>query len=500
MDLKQPNIVLITCDHLRADHLGCAGHQVIQTPHIDQLARNGVRFENAYSTTPICIPARASIMTGLEGHSLGLTEFKKGFELPVKETLPQLLKEEGYQTKVVGKMHVFPERCHYGFETMLLCEEGAKFGDYLGENRGYDDYENWLAEQGYAGMAFSHGISVNEYATTPWHLPDHLHPTEWIGTNACKEIRRRDWTRPLFLWTSFTAPHPPLTPLMKDLYMYEGDEIPMPVFGDWSEEQPSFHALNLSFGEGKTDKQIALARKAYYASVTQIDRQLNRMIGTLREQGMLENTWFIFTSDHGDNLGDHHLWQKANFLEGASNIPFIITPPLSGEYDDSVSPDWLPGKVSQSVVGLQDLLPTCLDIAKGRIPENIDGNSLLPIVKEPEEIVREVILGEFGRTGKRSLMLTDGHWKFIWYEEDGMELLFNLHEDPNELKNLSNIELDMKFIWRERMINILSEREEDPATDGITLCASEPGHKVSKKELTKVINVEWPYSHPYGLR
>ncbi|GHH99814.1 sulfatase-like hydrolase/transferase [Neobacillus kokaensis] len=500
MTKQQPNIVFITCDHLRADHLGCAGHPIIQTPHIDQLARNGVRFENAYSATPICIPARASIMTGMEGHSLGLTTFKKGFELPVKETLPQLLKDQGYQTKVVGKMHVFPERCHYGFETMLLCEEGARFGDYLGENRGYDDYEQWLAEQGYAGMAFSHGISVNEYATTIWNLPDHLHPTEWIGTNACKEIRRRDWTRPLFLWASFTAPHPPLTPLMKDLYMYQQDEIPMPVYGDWSQDHPSFHALNLSFGEGKTDKQIALARQAYYASVTQIDRQVNRIIGTLREQGILENTWFIFTSDHGDNLGDHHLWQKANFLQGACNIPFIITPPLSGDYDQVFHTNWLPGKVSEAVVGLQDILPTCLEIAKGYAPEQVDGKSLIPIVIEPKESIRNTILGEFGHVGQRSLMLTDGYWKYIWYEEDGVELLFNLREDPNEIKNLSGLETHVLKDWRGRLVKVLAERFADPATDGKTLRASAQGYKVSKKELTKVINTEWPYSHPYGLR
>ena len=159
--------------------------------------------------------------------------------------------------------------------------------------------------------------------------------------------------------------------------MYEREEIPEPMIGDWVEEHPSFHTANIAFGEGKTTKQITLARQAYYALVTQVDRQINRIIGTLREEGILENTWFIFTSDHGDCLGDHHLWQKANFLNGACNIPFIITPPLNSEYDHLFNQEWIPGQVNQSVIGLQDILPTCLNIATGSIEEYRDGKSLL---------------------------------------------------------------------------------------------------------------------------
>ncbi|MCF8563824.1 sulfatase-like hydrolase/transferase [Alicyclobacillus tolerans] len=326
----QPNIVLITCDHLRADLMGCAGHEIIQTPHIDLLAKRGVRFTQAYSTTPVCIPARASIMTGLHGHHLGVTELQPGFEIPVEETLPKQLSKVGYQTLVVGKMHTYPERCHYGFDNMILWEEGRRLGETYGEHHGYGDYEQWLAEQGYAGLAFAHGMTNNEYAMSPWHLPDHLHPTEWIGYQTCKEIKRRDWTRPLFIWSSFTAPHPPITPLLRDLYLYEQVKMPQPVVGDWAEKHPIFHQIQLAQHSGghKTDLQIDLAFRAFYASVTQVDRQINRIIGTLREEGMLENTWFIFTSDHGDNLGDHHLWAKTNFLKGSCNIPMIVTPPI----------------------------------------------------------------------------------------------------------------------------------------------------------------------------
>lgn len=501
MKNNQPNIVMITCDHLRADLLGCAGHNLIQTPHIDILAKKGVRFTQAYSTTPICTPARATIMTGLDGNSLGLTEYQEGVELPVKETLPQQLSDAGYQTMVIGKMHTYPERRHYGFQNMILWEEGRPFGAPYGEKRGYGDYEHWLAEQGYPGMAFGHGMSINGYATTPWHLPDHLHPTEWIGYEACKQIKRRDWTSPLFMWASFTAPHPPLTPLLKDLYTYDRDEMPKPVIGDWTEDHPAFHELGLSFGETMTEKQIDLAYRAYFALVTQVDRQINRIIGTLREEGMLDNTWFIFTSDHGDNLGDHQLWQKTNFLKGSCNIPLIITPPLVGRgdgSDDLLNSEWLPGTVNDSVVALQDILPTCCEIGGAEVPKNIDGKSLLSLVDDNSKSVRDVILGEFGSIGKRSLMVTEGKWKYIWYEEDGTELLFNIEEDPDDLKNLVVKQPQIREEWARKLVEMLERRENDPAVVGGELQATSPGLKLSPMEKEKRRN-SYPFFHPMGL-
>jgi arylsulfatase len=491
----QPNIIFITCDHLRADLLGCAGNRTIQTPHLDKLAENGIRFTQAYSGTPICIPARASIMTGKEGHSLGIKEYRAGFELPVKETLPQQLKDAGYQTKVVGKMHVYPERCHYGFEEMLLCEEGRLLGQPYGENKGYDDYEQWLAEQGYPGKAFAHGISMNEYAVTPWHLPNHLHPSEWIGEQACRQIKRRDWTRPLFLWTSFTAPHPPLTPLMNDLYVYETESIPQPVVGEWAKEHPVMHNLSLAFGKGKTEKQIELIKRAFYALVTQIDRQINRIIGTLAEEGILDNTWIIFTSDHGDNLGDHNLWAKSNFLKGSCNIPLIITPPYKG--DERIGDKW-GNSTNDTVVGLQDILPTLVDIANGIIPENIDGKSLLSALKDRSKPVRNHILGEFGAEGRRTLMVTDGKWKYIWYEFDGYELLFHIENDPNELCNLIHSDQEKTVEWRKKLIDILTSRETDPALQNNQLFASSPGIKIPPGKRPR-LNSFMAYESPVGL-
>lgn len=473
---------------MRDDFMGCADNEIVQTIAMDHLAKRGIRFERAFSPLPVCIPARASIMTGLEGNSLGITEYIEGFELPTDQTLPQLLSDDGYQTKVIGKMHTYPERCHYGFDSMLLCEEGRKFGQANNEFRGYDDYEMWLAEEGYAGQAFSHGMANNAHSVTTWPLPDYLHPTEWIGTESCKAIANRDWTRPLFLWTSFTAPHPPLTPLYKDFILYDEDEMREPVLGDWLDKHPYLHELNIgqSHGGKKTKKEIALAYRAYCALITQVDRQINRIIGTLREQGMLENTWFIFTSDHGDNMGDHQLWGKKNFLRGSCQIPFIITPPTKGDLDKILGSEWAPGRVSTSTIGLQDILPTCLDIANVDIPKEIDGKSLLPVVEQPEIGVRETLLGEIGLPGDRSLMITDGTWKYIWYERDGAELLFNIDDDPYEINDLS--ETSQKELHKRRscLINKLEQRDADRAVKNGQLNPTEAGVKLSSVEKARL--------------
>jgi arylsulfatase A-like enzyme len=481
--------------------LGCAGNEIIQTPHIDQLAERGVRFNQAYSTTPICVAARASIMTGIQSHNMGFTHNIFGANLPVEETLPQQLSDAGYQTKVIGKMHVYPERCHYGFDDMILCEEGRQLGVHKGEHRGYGDYEEWLSEQGYPGLAHGHGLSINEYSVTPWHLPDHLHPTEWIGHRACKEIKRRDWTRPMFLWASFTAPHPPLTPLLRDLYMYENDEIEQPYIGDWTNELPVYHQQNISrYNKGMSVKQTAMAKRAYMALVTQVDRQINRIIGTLAEQNMLNNTWFIFTSDHGESMGDHYLWQKSNYLQGSCKIPFIITPPLQGEYfNQELDSDWLPGTVNNSVVGLQDILPTITDIASASTPKNIDGISLVPIVQDSSKSVREDIFGEYGIKGERTFLLTNGEWKYIWYEEDGCELLFNIKDDKNELTNLAKKELNIRKTWESKLLGILNNRENDPAVEDNKLKPKAQGGSISNKELTRRLNKYMIHKTPMGL-
>jgi len=487
--MSQPNIVFITCDHLRADFLGCSGNPVIQTPHIDFLAHRGMRFTQAYCPTPVCIPARQTILSGYDSHHLGLACYKEGFEIPTQETLPRLLTRAGYQTKAIGKMHVYPERDHHGFEMMTLCEEGRRLGVAKGEYRGYGDYEQWMAEQGYPGEAWTHGVANNETVMRPWHLPDYLHPTEWIGREACKEIKRRDWTRPLFLWASFTAPHPPFVPLTRDLLTYDRDEMPQPVVGDWNERHPLDHQEIIAEfrSDRKTAREIDQAYRGYFALMTQVDRWVSLIIGTLREEGLLKDTWLVFASDHGDNMGDHGLWAKRNFMRGACNIPLFVTPPPRGDLNHVMGPEWVPGRTCDAVVGLQDIMPTILGIAGVPAPPEIDGKSLLPLVHDPTLRVRESFLGEHGEAGHRSFMLTDGRWKYLWYEADGSELLFEIAADPDERHDRSRKDPETLRPWRDRLTAILSNRIGDPAVAEGKLRPKEPGRRLTELEKARMI-------------
>jgi arylsulfatase A-like enzyme len=189
-------------------------------------------------------------------------------------------------------------------------------------------------------------------------------------------------------------------------------------------------------------------------------------------------------------MGDHGLWFKSNFTQGACHIPFIVTPPVRGDLDTVMGADWLPG-VNHSPVGLQDILPTCLRIAGLPIPEGIDGKNLWDVVhapNAPNSYVRETILGEFGNVGGRSFMVTDGVWKYIWFEEDGEQLLFHIAVDPDELVNQAlTAEGQCKF-YRDKLLTILKQRNNDPAVAQGQLRAMGAPRQLSQQERVRLIS------------
>ena len=193
----RPNVLVVVTDHWFGALFGVAGHPAIQTPTLDTLARSGVRFPNAYSECPVCIPARRSLMTGTTPRTHGDRVFKETLPMPAGlPTLAQTFRDAGYQAQAVGKLHVFPQRDRIGFDDVLLDEEGrTQYGVT-------DDYELFLGDEGFAGRHFDHGMSNNEYVTRPWHLPEHTHATNWATREMCRAIKRRDPLRPAFWYLS----------------------------------------------------------------------------------------------------------------------------------------------------------------------------------------------------------------------------------------------------------------------------------------------------------
>ncbi len=318
---EQPHVLLVTADHWPASLLGAAGHPVIQTPTLDQIARNGVRFANAYSECPVCIPARRTLMTGTPPREHGDRTFQITLPMPAMPTLAETFRSAGYQTYAVGKLHVYPQRNRIGFDDVLLAEEGRP-------NWGVtDDYEIFLGDRGLAGRQFDHGMSNNEYVTRAWHLPEDCHVTNWITREMARSIRRRDPTRPGFWYLSYTHPHPPLVPPAAYWEMYRDVEPVFPRTGSWAEDFDSLPYRLKGQRAGwscDTETQIRTALRAFYALCTHIDHQLRLVIGTLREEGLLDRTIILFTADHGDMLGQHGLWAKRLYYENSANVPMLL--------------------------------------------------------------------------------------------------------------------------------------------------------------------------------
>jgi choline-sulfatase len=265
---KQPNLLLIMCDQLRADVLGCYGNSVIRTPNIDRLAERGICFDRGYSLTPVCIPARHSLIAGQKAFKLGMLQ-NTHHRHPIMDPLPQRIREAGYFTCAVGKMHFVPTREHFGFDRMLLSEEiPAHIQD--------DDYLLYLQEQGYSQITEPHGKrSQYYYVPQTSLLPEDIHTTTWTANTASRIIEKnRD--RPFFLFTSFIKPQPPFDPCPPYASIYTIDDIPEP-----QSRETDLHPVDRIIAyqnsykvngiQNTTEKQIKEIRAAYYGCVTQID-------------------------------------------------------------------------------------------------------------------------------------------------------------------------------------------------------------------------------------
>ncbi len=412
----RPHVLLVCTDHWPGTLFGHAGHPVIQTPTLDTLARSGVRFNRAYSECPVCIPARRTLMTGTTTATHGDRTFMVDNPMPPVPTMAQTFRDNGYQAYAVGKLHVYPQRDRIGFDDVILAEEGRP---HLGA---VDDYEVFLGENGHAGEGFTHGMSNNEYGQRPWHLSEAMHVTNWTTRQMARMIRRRDPTRPGFWYLSYCHPHPPLTPLQCYLDLYRDEDPGEPYLGDWAQDPDNLpYALKAVRGRfgGLSDSQVAWARRAFYALCTHIDHQLRVVIGTLREEGLADNTIVLFTADHGDMLGVHGLWAKRLYYEQSANVPMILVGRVG---DDRVGHNRVDGRL----VGWQDVMPTLLDLAGIEAPDTVDGISMAGNEK------RAYLYGECGEDAQATRMMHDGRYKLIYYPVGNRSQLFDLEKDPEE--------------------------------------------------------------------
>ena len=442
----RPNLILITTDQQRWDALGRAESELSRaawTPHLNWLCDQGVRFTRGYTDCPICVAARASIMTGRHGWRQGLIG---NAQQPVPQathpTLPGLLTAAGYQTRAVGKMHFNPVRANYGFEHVELPY------DYVREMRRRGGLQ-----------PFAHGMGQNEMEPAFEEATPTL--TRWIAEQSCDFLETRDPTRPFFLWTSFTKPHPPFDPDPASWRAYDGIPVPPPIYGDWSAsfadvpEPLRSPTLSLNHVHRMSDAQLANVRRAYLACVTMADRAMGLMFARLREQGLLENTWIAFTSDHGEMLGDHHLGGKSVFLEASCRVPLILRPPAQAWHANDRM-----GTTSDALACLADLLPTFLNRANVAVPDGVDGLDLLDLADGAAS--RDRLLGAC--TGGFAAVVERDR-KLLRNVTDGSELLFNPADDPGDARRLDEDADDLRRVLDDELIPAVDPAKWGGGTD-----------------------------------
>ncbi|TDT77155.1 arylsulfatase A-like enzyme [Litoreibacter halocynthiae] len=467
------NVLFIMCDQLRWDYLSCAGHPDLHTPNIDALAQRGVRFDRAYVQSTICGPSRMSFYTGRYVSSHGSTW--NNVPLKVGEmTLGDHLRPLGVRTALCGKTHMAADvegmkrlglapdsqigalvsEC--GFEPYERDDGLHPNSNYGTRNKNYDDYmkqRGWEDENPWDSVANS-GEDDDGNILSGWFLdnsdiaaraPDEDSETPYITRRAMEFIREAG-DSPWCLHLSYIKPHwPYIVPApYHDMYPTETHmpvvrseaerEDPHPVFGAFMEERVSKAFTN----ETTRTKVIG----AYMGLIKQIDDQMGELMKFLDAQGLTDSTMIVFTSDHGDYLGDHWLGEKELFHDPSSRIPLIVV-------DPSKEADPTRGTVSTSLVEAIDVVPTILDYFDGpQVDHIIEGRSLLPLLHGERETVKDFVISEYDysfRQARRRLgvdvadakltMLFDGRWKYI-FSEGFRPMLFDLNADPDELDDL----------------------------------------------------------------
>ncbi|MEA4915244.1 MAG: sulfatase-like hydrolase/transferase [Christensenella sp.] len=418
---KRPNILFITCDQLRYDFVHAYGkNDFIQTPHIDALAQNGCLFSNAYSPNPVCIPARHNIITGLGARHHGFDDNYFGSEATAcpwqLPTFAQILSDAGYSTIAIGKMHFQPERRATGFDRFINCDEVVK-------DVQEDDYALYLRSQGYGDVGSMHGVRNILYMQPQQSiLPEHMHESRWIVDQSIDYLNMRgDRQRPFLMWVGFIQPHPPFAVPPTKAHVYDGKVPPRttsitPIPAIARESQLPANPMD--------EASIQRIRELYSCAVSYVDEQIGRLIEALREQGELESTLILFTSDHGEMLGDLDAYQKSMAYDASSKIPMIAYWPAG----------ILPGCVRDEFVDLNDILPTFLDLAGADYPGNVclPGESLFTQTPQKDRTLQYI---EHQRGSKRWCCLREKRYKYIHYYGDD-DQLFDLDEDPFEKRNL----------------------------------------------------------------
>ena len=424
---KKPNVLFIISDDLTTTALGAYGNPIPKTPAIDQLAKESTLFTRAYTQYPVCGPSRASFMFGYYPNATQTYGYVSGRENvgPDRPSLAQLFKENGYYTARVSKIY------HMGVPIDIETGSDGKDDPASWTERFNSQGPEWKAEGKAELVQNNPDGSIERKGGNVMTIVkadgDDLVHSDGKTAEKASELIRQHKDKPFFLAVGFVRPHVPFVAPAKYFspFPYEEIKLPEQVKNDWDDipERGINYVTSVNAEMDNVQKKKAIA--AYYAAVSYMDTQVGKVLKTLKEEGLEENTIVIFTSDHGFHLDEHEFWMKVSLHEESVQVPMMIK---------------VPGKkpaVVNSFTELIDLYPTLADLAGLDYPKTIQGKSLKPLLENPNKKVRNMAFSV--SQGGKSFLIRTEKWAYIQYNEDasaGMEL-FDMENDPKQFSNLA---------------------------------------------------------------
>ena len=424
------NILLVFTDQQRYDTIHAHGNKTIHTPNFDKLAEKGVSFSHAYTPSPVCVAARYTMHTGLYPHHTGC--FDNGGSIH-RISFMEVLQQHGYTTHGVGKMH-FTLEDDAGSESMW----GYDSRDKSEECGAVDDYKHFIDSKGFSHVSEPLGFrSEMYYIPQTSQLNIETHNSSWVAEKSIAFLKNRDTDKPFFLMSSFIKPHPPFETPAPWNKLYRTADMDLAKCPDGNDEVTTYWNKvqnRYKYRDKGTDINLYRTMKAaYYAAISFVDYNVGRILSYMNENGLLDNTLILFTSDHGEMLGDYNCYGKRTFLDSAARVPMIM-------YD----PDTQGGITRDDPVSLADVFPTIMDAAGIDYDGNIDGESLLRTNN------RDGVFGQFSNDSTALYMYTTEDYKYIYSAADNKEYLFDLKNNPEETINCDDIEI--KKIYRQKII------------------------------------------------
>jgi len=479
----RPNFIIVMTDQQQGYQLGCTGHPDVKTPHIDALARDGVLFERAYTPNPVCMPSRNCLMTGqtVRGHMVRQNGSRPRTDIP---TIPGILRNAGYRTHAVGKIHLEPCNLPGGMsagdaepadwpeshelwnagriEKLPLPYYGFETVDFAnGHGPGiYGEYLTWIRQQDPGAERLLHKESALAPPTGAWAsfkcaLPRELHYNRWVADRTIDYLNAAAASAdPFFLWVNFPDPHFPWTPVAPYCDMYDPASVHVPDDADdpWPTAPASLagylrNVLNPTIDKTSRGDHLREITAHAHGMVTHVDDEFGRIMKALDDTGLRSNTVVAFTSDHGELLGAHGLIAKGPYLyEELVRVPLVMSCPTRID----------PGRTISSVVSMLDLPRTVLAMAGCEVPEHpwalasaceglpdaLPGRDLTPVLTGEADKVRDRAMCEFdedytcAEARARLRCLVTERYKLNYYAGENYGQIFDLEEDPREQRNL----------------------------------------------------------------